>query len=136
MAGGGQRLERPEAKNTKKMIKIVVVTVAAISLGVQGVKPEDIYVQYKPDFEIDGRMMRAYESALIRHKKYMRAEKGLDVDQFKVLLKEEPKFFRIHFVPKRVAGKNDHLGSGGARADMMYAVDKTTYKVFFAGGGG
>jgi hypothetical protein len=111
---------------------------AAFSFWIQSqrVTPEEVFVPYKPDFEIDGPLFRAYDAALAKHKSIMRLEKGVTVSDFKILLKEEPKFFRIHFVPKRIVGKNDNLGSGGARSEMIYAVDKSNYKVLLSGGGG
>jgi len=100
--------------------------------------PDELYSDYKPDFEITGNYLRAYDVALLAHQKYMKVEKGITVEDYLVLLQEDKKFYRVHFVPRNTPGKPSlPLGAGsGGRVEMLYAVDKKSFKILQRAHGG
>ena len=120
-----------------RSIILIGVACSIVIVSQRPVTPQEVYVHYKEDAKVDGRLMLAYHAALLEHKKIMRREKGVTLADFEVLLQEDKRFFRVHFVPKTDDGKTKHsLGSGGARSEILYAVDKKSYKVLMGLSGG
>lgn len=115
-------------------------SVAVLCLAQQASKPtpEELYIHYKADHEVQGNYLRAYDSALQEHRKYMKREKGITVEDYLVLMQEDKTFYRIHFVPRDSPGKPKlPLGIGiGGRLETLYAVDKKSYKVVQRAAGG
>lgn len=57
-------------------MKVELILGAVLGFAVwQGGKPtpEELYIHYKADHEINGNYLRAYESALAEHRRFMRS---------------------------------------------------------------
>jgi hypothetical protein len=61
----------------------------------------------------------------------MKAERSITVENYTVLLQEDRKFYRMHFVPRDTRGKPRLPigGDVGGRIEMLNAVDKRTFKM-------
>ena len=111
--------------------------------GVRQVTPtrEEMNTDYKPDGEFDGVYIELVQRAWVKQKQIIKTPRLLVSSNYTVMIKEEPKFYRVHFVPKlgketTVGGQTILGGSNSNGVEVMYIFDKKTLKLKFELGAG